>query len=290
MSRILVTALGRGRLSNKGISKYDKATYVFQDESKAKYETEFIAEALVNYYDIERIYIVGTAKSMWEQVYYNFTSDEERDEEYYLKLDELIEKSDHNTYQYEQSYLRKTEVALDRQLGSEGSRCYLIKYGLDRDELLYNFDILLQISEQLQSGDEVYVDITHSFRSLSIFQYMMTSFIENLADKNVKIKKILYGMLDVKSEMKDDAAPIVDLTVINELNHWIKGIYELESYGNGYLIASLLQDQNPELSNNIKNLTDRININYLKDLKDEKESANWHHLGQINGPGSIASM
>lgn len=288
MARVLVTALGRGRLSQKGTSKYDKATYFFQDESEEEYDTEFIAEALVKYYDIQRIYIVGTVRSMWEQVYYNFTNAEDRDEDYYLKLGELIEKSNRNTYHYEQGYLRNVETALDRRLDNEGSRCYLIKYGLDRDELLYNFDILMQISDQLQPGDEVYVDITHSFRSLSIFQYMMTSFIENLPDKDVKIKKILYGMLDVQSEM-NNKTPVVDLTVINELNHWIKGIYELESYGNGYMIATLLQNQNPELSENINNLTDRININYLKDLKDEKSTSNWQHLGKINGPGSIAT-
>jgi len=295
MARVLVTALGTGQwipkshdLSEARASReYRSATYVIKEgESSSEYTTSFIAEALVKHYKIERVYVVGTAKSMWEQLYYSFSGDD-RDDDYYLELGQMIDDSRHDHYPYDRDYLKKVEETLDKKLGGTGSGCYLIRYGLDREELFSNFNVLMQIGEQLQAGDELYVDITHSFRSLSIFQYMMTSFIENLSDRDIKIVKIIYGMLDVVREM-GGKAPVVDLTLINELNHWIKGIYELEQYGNGYLVANLLREQT-ELADSIKDLSDRINMNFLKDIRNEHRRKLWKGLKNIDGPGSVVA-
>jgi len=294
MAKVLVTALGTGQLSRSNDRandqlrrKYDSATYVIKDgESTSEYTTTFIAEALITHYRIERVYIVGTAKSMWEELYSNFSGDD-CDNNYCRKLEQMIKDSRYDNYLYDRDYLRKVEVALDKQLDFDGSGCYLIKYGLDREELLSNFNVLMQIGEKLQPGDELYVDITHSFRSLAIFQYMMTSFIENLSDRDIRIVKILYGMLDIKREM-GDKAPVVDLTLINELNHWIKGIYELEQYGNGYLVADLLKEQKTELAASIEDLSDRVNMNFLKDIRNESRRKLWKGLKDIDGPGSVA--
>lgn len=296
MARVLITALGTGRLNskNKDLSdaqasrEYRSATYIIKDEgTNLEYTTEFIAEALINHYKIERAYFIGTAKSMWEQLYESFSGDE-CDDDYYWGLAHMIDDSRYNNYLYDRGYLEVVEKALDKKLGTTGSGCYLIKYGLDREELLSNFKVLMQIGEKLEAGDELYVDITHSFRSLSIFQYMMTSFIENLNDKQIKIAKILYGMLDVAGEM-DGKAPVVDLTLVNEINYWIKGIYELEEYGNGYLVADLFEEQNPELAASIKDLSDRINMNFLKDIRNERRRNLWRNLRKIDGPGSMAA-
>lgn len=290
MSRVLVTAIGAGQpiqvaedaAETKHRRQYRKATYVLEGK---EYTTEFIAEALIKHFQIDRVFMVGTARSMWEQVYYSFTGND-RDEDYYLNLGEAIDRSKYDYYHYDQTYLRKIEEALDHRLGSSGSRCFLIKYGLNNEELLENFHVFLQIADLLQPEDEVYVDITHSFRSLAVFQYMMTSFIENLEDKQIKIR-IYYGMMDVAREM--GKAPVIDLTMINELNHWIKGIYELEHYGNGYLVAELVEKINEDLGKSIRDLSDRININYLKDIRNERGQALWQHLKKIPGPGSFAT-
>lgn len=296
MARVLITALGTGRLVFKTNDltdvrpsrKYDPATYAIKDGNlNTEYTTTFIAEALMNHFEIERVYVLGTAKSMWEQLYYTF-SGKDRDNDYYLELGRMIDDSRYDNYRYDRSYLNRVEAALNKKLGSTGSGCYLIKYGLDRDELLSNFNVLMQISEQLRSGDEIYVDITHSFRSISIFQYMMTGFIENLSDKHIRIEKILYGMLDVAREM-GNKVPVVDLSVVNELNHWIKGIYELENYGNGYLVADLLREQNPDLAESIDDLSDRINMNFLKDIRNEHRRRKWSSLKHVDGPGKIAT-
>lgn len=291
MSRVLITALGVGRLvrvaegvaETKQKREYEKATYVIEGK---EYNTEFIADAMVRHFQIDRVFMIGTARSMWEQVYYSFTGDD-RDGDYYLQLGDAIDRSRYDHYCFSQDHLKKIEEAFDSRLGKEGSRCFLIKYGLNNAELIENFYVLLQIAELLQPGDEVYLDITHSFRSLAIFQYMMTSFIENLEDRHLKVR-IYYGMLDVAREM-GGKAPVVDLTMINELNHWIKGIYELEQFGSGYLVADLIGQINPDLGRSIRDLSDRINIGYLKDIRHERGHALWQHLKKIPGPGSFAT-
>lgn len=287
MARVLITSLGTGRLVSKTKSledakasrDYDPVTYVIKDgEAQLEYTTRYIAEALIRHFAIERVFVLGTAKSMWEQFYYRL-SDDDCDDDYYLELGQKIADSSH---------LQPIEKAIDSRFGCNGSACYLIKYGLDRDELLFNFDLLLGIVEQLKPDDEIYVDITHSFRSLAIFQYMMTSFIENLNDRKIKIAKILYGMLDIKNEM-GGKAPVVDITVVNELNHWIKAIYGLENYGHGYLVADLLREQKPDLAESICDLSDRININFLKDIRNERRRKLWKDLKYVEGPGRIAT-
>jgi CRISPR-associated Csx2 family protein len=296
MARVLITALGTGRLISKTRSlddakasrDYDPVIYLIKDgESPTEYTTSYIAEALIQHFAIERVFVLGTAKSMWEQFYYRLSGDE-CDDDYYLELGQKIADSNHKNYLYDRSYLKPVEKALDRKHGCDASACYLVKYGLNREELLFNFELLLGIVEELQPGDELYVDITHSFRSLAIFQYMMTSFIENLNDKEIKIAKILYGMLDIIKEM-GGKAPVVDLSVVNELNHWIKAIYGLGNYGYGYLAADLLREQKPDLADGINDLSDRINMNFLKDIRNERRRRLWKGLKDVDGPGRIAT-
>lgn len=296
MANVLITALGTGRRIRKQLSdgtmvadskrEYEKTTYIIDEE---EYNTDLVADALIRHYHIDRVYLIGTARSAWEQVYFDYSADC-RDEEYFINLQDIAISSSHDDYKFEEGYLQPVEKAIDKRLNSSGSRCLLVKYGLNDKELEYNFNKLKEIVDQLQPGDRVYVDITHSFRSLAIFQFVMSSFIENLMGKQIAIAKILYGMLDITPEMNGKAI-VVDLTYINKLNKWIRGIYELENYGNGYLVADLLRAMPDQQINgcNIKDLSDRININYLRNIRDEQGKASWSHLGHVDGPGRFAT-
>ncbi len=64
MSRVLVSFLGIG-VSNS--HRYDEVTYNI--EGKTCKKTTLIAEAITKYYGIDKLILVGTPKSMWEEVY-----------------------------------------------------------------------------------------------------------------------------------------------------------------------------------------------------------------------------
>ena len=71
MSKTLITFLGTGwrNWKNESAREYFDANYFI--DSKI-YSTPFMASALMQHHDIERVYIIGTMKSMWEEVYRYF--------------------------------------------------------------------------------------------------------------------------------------------------------------------------------------------------------------------------
>ncbi|MBE9237573.1 TIGR02221 family CRISPR-associated protein [Anabaena aphanizomenioides LEGE 00250] len=124
----------------------------------------------------------------------------------------------------------------------------------------------------MQPGDEIYIDITHSFRSLSLFLFLTITFLRDLAhEKQIKIAGVYYGMLDVTREL--GYTPVVDLKSLFDMTSWIKGAYSLQSYGDGYLIAELLKSQNEnQLANQIEQLSQSLNINSVNDIKQKSST------------------
>jgi hypothetical protein len=73
MTKILISFVGTGSLdkNNQSVRAYRKAQYEIQGKT---HETSFVAEALAKHLEIEKIFLIGTAKSMWEEVYLKFSS------------------------------------------------------------------------------------------------------------------------------------------------------------------------------------------------------------------------
>lgn len=287
LSKVLITGIGTGSINkNKGKDqsqrKYNSANYIIEGE---QYQTDFIARALIEHYHPDKVFLLGTARSMWEGVYESFAGDK-LDWEYYLKLDEKIEKSNYQNYLVQNSDFEPINQVMEDILGKNGSHCLLIKYGLNDEEIIYNFNVFQEIAGYLESGDEIYLDITHSFRSLALFQYTMMSFIENLSEKSVEVKGVFYGMLEVSREM-DGKTPVVDLKNIYRLNNWIKAMHELESYGNGYLLADLLEEDNKKLAKKMRMFSNLMNINYLGGIRKLGSSLASIKLSDIKQPGQV---
>jgi len=82
MAKILISSLGTGRRAD---GSYSKAKY---EINKKIYETSFIADALNKYLDFDKIFLVGTRKSIWDEAYMVFGGE---DEGY---LEELYERKE----------------------------------------------------------------------------------------------------------------------------------------------------------------------------------------------------
>jgi len=61
--------------------------YKFQGSGKT-YKTSFIAAALSDYLQVDKLYLIGTSKSMWEEVYRYFSvaGNQAIDENYWYEL------------------------------------------------------------------------------------------------------------------------------------------------------------------------------------------------------------
>ncbi len=276
MAKVLITPLGVGSFE-KDVPKreYRKAVYCFENTGE-KFETSFVAAALIKKLKVDKVIFIGTGKSMWEEVYKYFTEDHglDYDEDYWIELGEKIDNSNHKHCEVNEADLKNVNEAIDKYLkfinpnATGGSECIIMKYGINEEELWSNMDIFMGIEEKLGDGDSIYLDITHSFRSIPLFMYLMMDFMLILSKKRINLDGVYYGMLDIRSEK--GYAPIIDLAPLFKLSQWIKGNYDFVSYGNGYLIADLLKEYgNDETVKKINNVSDLININYLPELKTQ---------------------
>ncbi|MBA1336537.1 MAG: CRISPR-associated protein [Firmicutes bacterium] len=281
MAKVLISPLGVGKKVED--RRYPEAVYRLDlGGGKGKeYRTPFVAAALATHLNVDRVFLIGTAKSMWEEVYRYFANESGQDEDmdYWYGLGDRSSSSNSKKSLIQTEHLEMTNSVIDSYLkhvspnALGGSRCYITSYGIDEGELWNNFDIFMSIGNNLDRGDEVYLDITHSFRSIPLFMYLMMDFIQTLNyEKEIKLAGIYYGMLEANGEF--GYAPVVDLSPLFNISLWARGVYNFINYGNGYLMADLIEDD--RIRTKIKNISELVNINYLTDLKREIDSLEYY--------------
>ncbi len=114
--------------------------------------------------------------------------------------------------------------------------------GKSEEEIMEIFEKMVG---ELKDGDEVVLDITHSFRSIPMLATVVLNYAKIL--KNISVKGIYYGAFDVlgpqkKVEKMDEAkriAPIFNLTPFDELLDWGSAINTFLKSGNAEEIQKL---------------------------------------------------
>ncbi len=147
----------------------------------------------------------------------------------------IMESKDNKTLNEED--LMVISNAIDSSLNHEGSRCFVIDYGIKEEELWGNFEKFLTILDLIQEGDEVYLDITHSFRSLSMMSFIMSEF--GQTQKRFEIGGVFYGMFEYASQ-NNGITPVIDLKMFFDLLKWAKALKNLKDYGNAKDLALLI--------------------------------------------------
>ncbi len=268
MAKVLISFLG---VAAEG---YRPANYKFADGTVIS--STFIAKALKEYYNIDRLILIGTAHSMWDEVYKDLGEQGSvYDEDTYKHLKMVCNSSNHK-----KSLLSRDDVNTVKNRLGKNSQVIIIKYGLDEKEIAYNTGQIFQIEKMTEYGDQVYLDITHSFRSLPIYLMNCLIYLKNVCEKNLTIESISYGMLDVSREFPTGKkiivggkeadelwTPVVELKKILEVQDWIIGAYNFKEFGNTYKIASLLENDASgrygEVASHIREFADIKNLNYL---------------------------
>ena len=124
MAKILISFLGTGRINKEGKSKreYEKAKYEIDGQL---YEETFVTKALDTHYNIDKVFYIGTLKSMWEEVYRSYRDVENLDEDVYFQLAGEIDSFD------ERSDVVERRLALGSPMGC-GQRT-----GIDKGPVLF---------------------------------------------------------------------------------------------------------------------------------------------------------
>lgn len=251
MSKILISSIGKGV---KG-GEYNPTKYVI-GAKKSVYKGSSIAKVLTEHLQIDKLFLLGTSGSAWDMIAENFKGEDE------LAL-ELMHKVETATVTHHE--LNSLNEVIDNYLDTKGSKSWIIDYGVNDEELWNNFSTLLEISKSFEEGDEIYLDITHAFRSLPMMSFVMTEFASQVSEIDFKLSGIFYGMFEYSNDPKNSKkgiTPIIDLGIIYELHQWIKAIDAMKNYGNLDPLVNLLGDAEDvekdvekvfsQLNNNIK--------------------------------------
>lgn len=258
MARILITMLGTGQKRDGGYRTAD-----YEIEGKKYCGETFIAHALAVHYKADKIFILGTSGSIWDSVYRAFGGKDDDTELH------LYDKKENDNITDDD--LKNVSAVLDDFTGIKGSACFLVKYGLNDTELWNNFEQYLKISDYINQGDELYVDITHSFRSLAMMSFQMVQFIEQVRRKDITLKGIYYGMLEYSGK-NNNIAPVVNISILAEIQEWTKAIGYLKYSGNASMLYELIMRSDTgvgsKVSNVFRHMAGAISIGNVKCIQN----------------------
>lgn len=223
MAKILIAGLGKGMIDRNSKERdYRKADYRIKNEDLKTYkiykDEYFVTSVLEKHYEIDKTIYIGTAGSMWDKLYVHYCERNKItiDEEYKKELRNITEKANKNT---------EINLIDANKFNSKFSNVEMIvtKYGMDENEIFENFSEIMEIINSLDINDEIYLDITHSFRSNAMWKFLVMNYITDVIDKNIKIKTITYGMLEeLDDDVDDEGNSIKVVSVIN-----LKPFYDL---------------------------------------------------------------
>lgn len=279
MAKVLISFLGTGRIKNDTSKReYEPTKYRIDNKD---YDCTFVSAALREHLNIDKMMLVGTAHSMWEDVYREYAGEDE----IWLKIGEVCAANNH-TSPLEIPHKEDVEMAM-----GGNSKVVLVKYGFTPEEIKENSEIILGLESSLEKGDELFVDITHSFRSLPLFIMNLLIYLRDVSPKKVKISGIYYGMLEAYKDMH--YAPIVNLNEVLNVNSWISGAYSFMQFGNAYKIADLVdndtQIESPKkISTPLRNFSEAKNLNHLAELENQVQKL--QILKDTEGLPTIARM
>lgn len=117
-----------------------------------------------------------------------------------------------------------------------------IPTGRNNAEMWVIFD---RVIEHIQEGEEVTFDITHGLRSIPFLAFLFAAYLKSA--KNVTLRAILYGALDLKEKVDgEDVAPVLDLSRFAAMLDWINASDQFVQTGNANRLAQLLANVNEQ--------------------------------------------
>lgn len=181
-------------LSFLGTTNYTECTYQWDESNQGKYRSKFVQEALIK-----------TVCKDWgkEDSAVIFLTEKARNDNWYNLEDEERRLK---------TSLEKTHIKVESISIPDGST---------EDEIWEIFDI---VSNQIDIGDEVIFDITHSYRSILMLALVILNYVKVV--KDAKIMGIYY-----RAYVGKDSASIFDLTPLDEILEWSQAVNMFLKYG-----------------------------------------------------------
>lgn len=107
--------------------------------------------------------------------------------------------------------------------------------GKDDAEMWQIFDTAYQL---LHDGDELYLDLTHSFRYLPMLMVVLAGYAKFL--KRVRVASVTYGNYEARA---NGVAPIMSLAPLLALQDWAAGVADYLKHGDAQQLATLGKEE-----------------------------------------------
>ncbi|MGG3739064.1 TIGR02221 family CRISPR-associated protein [Aeribacillus pallidus] len=207
--RILLSFLGR--------SEYKPCFYTYQ--GKQSTYTRFVQTAIYEF-----------MKNDGEMDVVIFVTKEAKEENWHDKVKRKGEK------------LEGLETAFHRIAPEANVKLVEIESSQDEAANWQLFDAILQ---EIEEGDQIYFDITHSFRSIPFVALIVLNYARLV--KKASIGKIMYGLFEQLGNLwevdnippEKRLAPIVDVTNMAKLLDWTNGVDQFIRTGDASMIKQL---------------------------------------------------
>ena len=166
----------------------------------------------------------------------------------------------------EVAYQGLEKILLDMNLSHQD---IAIPDGKDSDQMWEIFEIIF---DELQEGDELYLDITNSFRYLPMLLVVLVNYAKLL--KNVKVKAIFYGNYEARDK-ESNIAPIMDLLPLSVLQDWTLAASDYLRYGQVQKLYELSESSLLPILKNTETRTKdtemlRAFVRKLKEMVEER--------------------
>lgn len=220
-------SMGMHFLSVLGTSLYEPVVYHFPGKEQEEKEQEFVQTALIQSYKEQllndgRISILltdGARSRNWEDRLYD-AKDVKFSRLWTSEKKQAVQEGQMKSGMWQ--LLQKEEPRLAEKVTGVS-----IPDAKTEEEIWSVFETLYG---QIGEGDEIVFDITHSFRSIPLLAVTIMNYAKVL--KNCTLKGIYYGAFEA-AQVKDGVkyAPVIDLTVYNEIMDWTNAAEAFMKYG-----------------------------------------------------------
>lgn len=136
-----------------------------------------------------------------------------------------------------------------------------IKDGMNKEEI---WEVFQTIYDTLQEGDELHLDLTHSFRFLPMLLLVLGNYAKFL--KGITIKNIVYGNYEARNAQNE--APIISLLPLVSLQDWTFAAANYLQNGRATQLEELANEELRPMLQNTKdiNIDARTLNKYVKTL------------------------
>ncbi len=108
---------------------------------------------------------------------------------------------------------------IEEKIGKDKTETVIIPSGKDQKEQEDIFKKVLEEVEKYNEEWEIYVDITHAFRSIPLVFFISLFYLKNFYD--IKTSKIFYGVFQ---EDKNNRSPVIELTFLLDIIDWFNSV------------------------------------------------------------------